>query len=127
MPSSPTCTRSGTTASCSHRRSPSAAARSPSSATSSASSSSVCPGNPGSTADRRPERRGLMTDIASIAADLAAEQQSLDDVVAGLTPEQLATARKSVVQGKSVSVRVDLGGRRHLIKKHLHLDILSII
>src|SRR3546814_819 len=36
-----------------------------------------------------------MTDIASIAADLAAEQQSLDDVVAGLTPEQWATPTPS--------------------------------
>src|SRR3546814_15875046 len=29
----------------------------------------------------------------------------------------LPTARKSVVEGKSVSVRVDLGGRRHIKKK----------
>src|SRR3546814_12052380 len=28
--------------------------------------------------------------------------------------------RKSVVSGKSVSVRVDLGGRRNIKKKHIH-------
>src|SRR3546814_12393461 len=32
--------------------------------------------------------------------------------------------RKSVVQGKSVSVRVDLGGRR-LIKKKTHIQLLQ--
>ncbi|MDY7105141.1 MAG: TIGR03084 family metal-binding protein [Actinomycetota bacterium] len=36
-----------------------------------------------------------MTDLASITADLAAEQQSLDDVVAELTPEQWATPTQS--------------------------------
>src|SRR3546814_18331197 len=34
----------------------------------------------------------------------------------GMTQADLATDRKSVVEGKSVSVRVDLGGRR-IIKK----------
>src|SRR3546814_18034504 len=32
-----------------------------------------------------------------------------------------AGARKSVVEGKSVSVRVDLGGRRSLKKKKIHV------
>src|SRR3546814_11618963 len=32
------------------------------------------------------------------------------------------TDRKSVVSGKSVSVRVDLGGRRSIQKKHSHLS-----
>lgn len=36
-----------------------------------------------------------MTDISSIAADLAAEQQSLDDVVAQLSPEQWDTPTPS--------------------------------
>ena len=36
-----------------------------------------------------------MTDLAPITADLAAEQQSLDDVVAELTPEQWATPTPS--------------------------------
>jgi uncharacterized protein (TIGR03084 family) len=36
-----------------------------------------------------------MTDIASIAADLAAEQQSLDDVVAELSPERWETPTAS--------------------------------
>src|SRR3546814_16117429 len=31
--------------------------------------------------------------------------------------ERIARARKSVVSGKSVSVRVDLGGRRHIKKQ----------
>src|SRR3546814_19942450 len=31
--------------------------------------------------------------------------------------------RKSVVEGKSVSVRVDLGGRRIIKKKHIYIPI----
>src|SRR3546814_14550481 len=36
-------------------------------------------------------------------------------------PRGHAAARKSVVEGKSVSVRVDLGGRRHIKKKKLNI------
>src|SRR3546814_13130710 len=39
---------------------------------------------------------------------------------------RIAEARKSVVEGKSVSVRVDLGGRRS-IKKKTKLCIVAII
>src|SRR3546814_15397848 len=35
----------------------------------------------------------------------------------GSTPRRMKTDRKSVVSGKSVSVRVDLGGRRLITKK----------
>src|SRR3546814_15225004 len=42
--------------------------------------------------------------------------QMVLDEVAALPPAAKASDRKSVVEGKSVSVRVDLGGRR-IIKK----------
>src|SRR3546814_14570125 len=51
----------------------------------------------------------------SALLDKGQNQQALDIIEKRLTQEQ-ASDRKSVVEGKRVSVRVDVGGRR-LIKK----------
>src|SRR3546814_4641808 len=51
------------------------------------------------------------------ARELVEEFPFLDDVRARRRIEQCGRDRKSVVQGKSVSVRVDLGGLRIIKKK----------
>src|SRR3546814_21030650 len=43
----------------------------------------------------------------------------------GAITQLLATDRKSVVSGKSVSVRVDIGGRRIIKKKYTHITLAS--
>src|SRR3546814_15406868 len=55
---------------------------------------------------------GTRSDFASRAAHHFVEAVVLD------TPKASAEDRKSGVEGKSVSVRVDLGGRRLIKKKH---------
>src|SRR3546814_13057012 len=60
------------------------------------------------------------------AAQAAMAQESADDTVAdgdaivvtGIRASLAASDRKSVVEGKSVAVRVGLGGRRILTKKN---------
>src|SRR3546814_18096096 len=72
----------------------------------------------------------LFAALAAGATPAAADLQALDAALAGILPHQHLTStaqgfawrwdetdRKSVVTGKSVSVRVDLGGRRILKKK----------
>src|SRR3546814_11073933 len=64
---------------------------------------------------------------AEIAIVAAAEDRAVEigarvdapPVKAGGKPG-VETDRKSVVEGKSVSVRVDLGGARHIKKKQIH-------
>src|SRR3546814_20834133 len=46
----------------------------------------------------------------------ALEALDRNDLLPG-TPENIAVERKSVVEGESVAVRVDLGGRRTMKKK----------
>src|SRR3546814_21184371 len=48
------------------------------------------------------------------------------EIIAARIEIALIGDRKSVVSGKSVSVRVDLGGRR-IIKKKKHIDKMNII
>src|SRR3546814_17732141 len=54
-----------------------------------------------------------------VGAGLARDLRDFDACLAQ-RPLRLGLARKSVVSGKSVSVRVDLGGRRIIIKKKNH-------
>src|SRR3546814_17579331 len=63
------------------------------------------PGDGGLVDAGRPRRRGHVHRLAPIPGDAVADE------LAG------ALERKSVVEGKSVSVRVDLGGRRVIKKK----------
>src|SRR3546814_15934766 len=44
----------------------------------------------------------------------------------GVASEQIQEDRKSVVSGKSVSVSVDLGGRRFIKKKKQHIKQIAI-
>src|SRR3546814_13800380 len=55
----------------------------------------------------------------AIRADQAAGQGAFGAVPVFLGPLVIALDRKSVVSGKSVSVRVDLGGRRNIKKKRM--------
>src|SRR3546814_13542817 len=50
-----------------------------------------------------------------------------DRVRARLRGERLVADRKSVVEGTSVSVRVDLGGRRIITKenRHIHVHLIT--
>src|SRR3546814_16300464 len=51
-----------------------------------------------------------------------------EDVAARLRGRGISLRdRKSVVSGKSVSVRVDLGGRRIIKKKNTNMNTLSIV
>src|SRR3546814_11359852 len=76
----------------------------------------------------RRRRRGARIDRPQHRAAARAGAESLCHPVAELSvplfrPAQdaLSADRKSVVQGKSVSVRVDLGGRR-IIKQKTHIN-----
>src|SRR3546814_12820234 len=70
-------------------------------------------------------RHDLVGEIDAVAAParLAVEVAVGADIIADVGDRgdreetALVADRKSVVQGKSVSVRVDLGGRRHINKK----------
>src|SRR3546814_11961123 len=61
-----------------------------------------------------------------VAVELAFDRRHVDDVpvargrlaIGRAQHQRLESDRKSVVSGKSVSVRVDLGGRRIIQKKH---------
>src|SRR3546814_13910443 len=88
----------------------------------------VCPVRPDSWrrhADRgrSPEARstgghGLLGGVATARAGLAAD--GVHDLLRQFPDDRRAAGRldrKSVVSGKSVSVRVDLGGRRNIKKK----------
>src|SRR3546814_15636235 len=71
---------------------------------------------------QRKRRRGLLqhpaTDLAgTLRSGISQRRRTRQDFRAFLD-------RKSVVSGKSVSVRVDLGGRRIIKKKH-HLAFLN--
>src|SRR3546814_15107903 len=55
----------------------------------------------------------LLSATLSLALHFWLETTVTPDVI----PLAAAVDRQSVVQGKSVSVRVDLGGRRHIKKK----------
>src|SRR3546814_19351907 len=98
---------------------------------------------------RNQERRELTQQLRDISARIAETMRTLGDKAKGMAQglrdrlgaawgrqdqavdrgaaERIAEAtaqdRKSVVEGKSVSVRVDLGGRR-LIKKKINIFIL---
>src|SRR3546814_17233660 len=58
--------------------------------------------------------------VAAFATLTDANRTRGDLMSRGIAREQIhAIDRKSVVWGKSVSVRVDLGGRRHIKKKNM--------
>src|SRR3546814_16808417 len=70
---------------------------------------------------------------ASALAGLEARVGLVDDVDPALATDHAAIPmagldRKSVVEGKRVSVRVDLGGRRTMNnKKHMRDDVVEIL
>src|SRR3546814_6541401 len=66
-------------------------------------------------------RSGIEVSIATTRApeSFAADAAAIGATIIPTTLEEAIKDRKSVVQGKSVSVRVDLGGRR-IIKKKSH-------
>src|SRR3546814_12966840 len=74
-------------------------------------------------ADARGEQRMVEEDPG-----LVEDQQRRPAVEALLEPVEQIGDRKSVVWGKSVSVRVDLGGRRIMKKKrtNYHSDVTNI-
>src|SRR3546814_11685212 len=73
--------------------------------------------DPGPTATP-PKRSRQNRSAAPGPSDLrCAEPAPGIDPEAGMTPEGERSARKSVVEGKSVSGRVELGGRRNIKKK----------
>src|SRR3546814_11317336 len=74
-------------------------------------SSDVCSSRRPRTVQGRPRSAGL-------GRAPAARHPSSPDTHRGRTPGPGSGARKSVVYGKSVSVRVDLGGRRLIKTKH---------
>src|SRR3546814_12059066 len=61
--------------------------------------------------------QALHVDIGVEDVSLVTETFRLGEFVAELVDHALSVDRKSVVSGKSVSVRVDIGGRRDLKKK----------
>src|SRR3546814_12821365 len=69
----------------------------------------ICPAKV--TAGAPPFRRAIV-----IGSSLVKNQKA-SATTASVTAQILSTDRKSVVSGKSVSVRVDLGGRRIIKKK----------
>src|SRR3546814_13364348 len=71
-------------------------------------------------AARQPRPRMVMLEIGARPA-LAEGAEGVDITLARAAPaaELDAEDRKSVVEGKSVSVRVDLGGRRNIKKKKI--------
>src|SRR3546814_5856838 len=72
---------------------------------------------------RRHTRCALVTGVQTCALPICLAASQIEvHVIDGTQarcclPRQPALDRKSVVQGKSVSVRVDLGGRRNIKKK----------
>src|SRR3546814_19885021 len=67
------------------------------------------------------DRPGVLADVTAIMRDERVSMESM--LQRGRDPMEkvpvaLTTDRKSVEEGKSVSVRVDPGGRRILKKKH---------
>src|SRR3546814_18440418 len=58
----------------------------------------------------------MLTGDSKATARAVAEQLGIDEAIGEVMPEDKRD-RKSVVEGKSVSVRVELGGRRHIQKK----------
>src|SRR3546814_14946215 len=58
------------------------------------------------------------SEIAQVEGELARDGHEMVDMIErGLNPLGIGD-RKSIVSGKSVSVRVDLGGRRNITKKN---------
>src|SRR3546814_17150841 len=63
----------------------------------------------------------LASKVTELASAALAEAGPVDAV--GIANQRASTDRKSVVEGKSVSVSVDLGGRRLITKKNKKKDI----
>src|SRR3546814_20108739 len=67
------------------------------------------------------EHRLDIRDVGGVHRCLADECRNLRVQLAGEVGEQHEEDRKSVVSGQSVSVRVDLGGRRIIKKKNKNI------
>src|SRR3546814_16504896 len=88
-------------------------------------SSDVCSSDLlGGSADRAVRRR-VHPGVAALNHELLTRRELRNDAclaVGGIQGDDFARDRKSVVQGKSVSVRVDLGGRRIIKQKKRRAD-----
>src|SRR3546814_20586220 len=74
-------------------------------------------------AGRRGHRTGAVGQGDRVGRDRPGRRRGGDEVVSAVLSEQ-PQDRKSVVEGKSVSVRVNRGGRSNVKKKKSHKKIL---